>query len=202
MTRAAEVLQYWFGAKLENGFPTEPRNTLWFQSSEETDRYIRTHFESDVLSAAQGNYDDWKTSATGRLALIILLDQFPRNIYRSTAQAFVFDPLALALCKEGLDQGDDQQLALIHRVFYYLPLEHSEALEDQDLSVQKYQAMLRTASVENRQKLKGFVDYADLHRDIIVRFGRFPHRNAVLGRSSTPEELEYLKQASTGFGQG
>lgn len=201
MRQATEVLEYWFGDRFENGFPATPRNALWFQSSRETDQYIKGHFESDVLAASEGKYDSWKHSPTGRLALIILLDQFPRNIYRSSARAFSFDSLALALCKEGLDLGVDRQLMLIHRVFYYLPLEHSESPEDQELSVQKFQTMLGAEPPEHQQKLKGFVDYAELHRDIILRFGRFPHRNSLLERRSTEEELEYLKQSGTGFGQ-
>src|SRR5690606_32287203 len=135
----------------------------------------------------------------GRLALIILLDQFPRNMYRETPQAFAFDAKARALTLEGLQAGDDQALRPIERVFFYLPLEHAEDLALQHRCVELFETLAASLPEETRKSFDGFTDFARKHRVIVERFGRFPHRNAILGRESTDEEIAFLRTPGSSF---
>lgn len=194
-----KILDFWFGS-LQDGFTKESKGTLWYMGGKETDEQIKIKFGTLVEKAANKELDGWKQTPEGRLALVILLDQFTRNIYRKTRQAFAHDTYAQKLCKEGIRKGDDRKLAPIHRLFLYHPLEHSENLEDQELGVQKMQEVQDEMPDKFKKRVQGFVDYTKQHRDIIKRFGRFPHRNQVMGRTSTKEELEYLKEGAR-FGQ-
>jgi len=165
----------------------------WFTRNDDFDREIRERFLATHEAAALGRLADWEASAEGALALMILLDQFPRNMFRGTARAFATDPLALEAARHALAEGFDRALLPVERLFAYLPFEHSEALADQDRSCELTQAL--DAYPETNDVYR----YAVLHRDIIRRFGRFPHRNAILGRVSTPEELEFLKGPGSSF---
>ena len=156
----------------------------WFAKSDAFDQAIRLKFEPVHLAAARGDYDDWTATPDAALALLILLDQFPRNLYRGSAHAFATDPKARAIARAAVEAGFDRQVEPELRNFFYLPFEHSEDISDQDYSL----ALCAEAGVENDLK------WARIHRDIIVRFGRFPHRNAVLGRVTTPEEQEFLDE--------
>lgn len=200
MSRQDEILHFWFGVPGPDGFPQEDRTRLWFGGARETDDAIRARFADDVRIAAGGGLDAWGETARGRLALILLLDQFPRNLFRGTPRAFVHDARALQHALAGLAAQQDRRLAPAERAFFYLPLEHAEDLAMQRRSVELYEGLVR-AFPGVAARLRGFLDYAIKHHDVIERFGRFPHRNAILGRKSTPDEAAFLETAER-FGQG
>lgn len=177
-----EILHFWF---------TETRPQQWFLKSDEFDRLIRDRFLVTYQMAKDGLCDSWADDADGALALCIVLDQFPRNLYRNSAEAFSTDEKALRITRLAIRRGFDQMLPPDRRTFLYLPLEHSENIEDQRQSVALFAAMKDVQPI-------GY-EYALRHQDIIERFGRFPHRNAVLGRESTEAEKLYLSQPGAGF---
>jgi len=199
MPQVEDILGFWFGELPKDAPVPQERFELWFGGGEETDRMIRKRFEADLMRAARGDFDHWRESARGTLALIILLDQFPRNIYRTTSKAYAFDARALGLCLEGMDGGQDLRLTAVERAFFYLPLEHSEELEMQARSVRVFEVLLESAPARMKKMCEGFLDYALRHQKIIERFGRFPHRNAALGRGSTAEEEAFLKEPGSSF---
>lgn len=174
------VLEYWFEAL---GWDQ------WFRQSDEIDREITHRFRDLHLSLARRCDGHWLEDAESMLAAIIVFDQFPRNIYRATPLAFATDCLALALANRALELGHDQAVARERRAFFYLPFEHSERMEDQDRSVGCFAALGDPL----------YLDYAERHRAVIREFGRFPHRNAILMRPSTPEEMDYLSRPGAGF---
>lgn len=177
-----EVLGFWF----EESAPSD-----WFQGGEAFDALVRERLGEAHNKAAEGRLDDWKSTADGCLALIILLDQVPRNIFRNDARAYATDPDARAVTRHALQQGFDVRLESDdQRAFMYLPLEHSEDLEDQKASVKLF---------GDRTGSEMYLDYARRHQAVIERFGRFPHRNAVLGRTPTPEEEKWLAGRKTPF---
>ena len=152
-----------------------------------------------MQAAADGSLDGWRETALGQLALIVLTDQFPRNMYRDTPAAFAFDALARRWCHEGIEAEADRALRPIERVFFYLPLEHSESLADQDLSLSVFRELALEAAPAMRESFDNFASYAVRHHAVIARFGRFPHRNAILGRASTPEEAAFLLTPGSSF---
>ncbi len=193
-----EILRYWFGDKA--AFHDGPgRFPLWFGKSPETDREIRKRFGKDLERAGREELEDWKKEPESCLALIVLLDQFPRNIFRGSPKAFAFDEKVRQICRDGLERGFDSELPIFGRLFFYLPLEHSESLDDQERSVALFGALLNDAPTEKTNSFRLVYEYALRHREIIARFGRFPHRNEVLGRPSTPGELEFLKEPGSSF---
>ena len=183
MATAEDILNFWF----KESTPKE-----WFTKSEEFDTQIKTRLGVDYDIAATGGYSDWQQSASGCIALCILLDQFPRNMFRDDPKSFATDPLAREIARHALAQKFDAEDDLTddHRCFLYLPFEHSEAIEDQRLSLKLFQ---------ERTEDERYIEYAKRHLVVIERFGRFPHRNKVMGRVSTAEEIEFLKQNATGF---
>lgn len=193
------ILDFWFGANPDDGAMPKERAKLWWSKNKEVDDEIRRRFENHVVMAVSGELNDWLSTPRGRLALIILTDQFPRNIYRDTARAFSCDAQALTWCIEGLERGVDRDLRPIERVFFYLPLEHAESLEHQELSVQCFSELIAIVSAEQKSTFEEYLDYAIRHRQIIQRFGRFPHRNKILGRESTPEEVGFLSEPGSSF---
>lgn len=199
---ADEVLAFWFGPDW-NTLPAhqvaERQKKLWWSKHPDVDAECRTRFEALVQQAAANQLDDWTEVPQSMLALILLLDQMPRNIYRDTPQAFAFDELARQCCHLALAMGLDQALPPIARVFVYLPLEHAEDLDDQEYVVQLMRGLAKAASGEDKPAFDGYADYARRHHAVIERFGRFPHRNRILGRESTPEEVEFLKQPGSSF---
>jgi uncharacterized protein (DUF924 family) len=172
---------------------------MWFGKNDRIDEIVRKTFLPDLERAAQGDYDDWKTDARGRLALILLFDQFPRMIHRETPEAFAYDQAAQNLALEGMSEHADQALNPFERLFYYMPLEHAENLELQRKSVDLFRRLVDDSAPELAQTFSGYLDYAVRHLEVIERFGRFPHRNAILGRVSTPEEILFLSQPGAGF---
>jgi uncharacterized protein (DUF924 family) len=200
MDPSEEILAFWFGAAFDPAAPpAADRQRLWFGKNDATDRLIRERFGGDVERAARGGLERWAGEPRGRLALIILLDQFTRNIYRDSPQAFACDHKALALCRDGVTHGHDRALPPLQRVFFYLPMEHAEDLAEQERCVAAFETLLTEAPPGAEKAFEGFLDYARRHRDIIARFGRFPHRNAVLGRPSTAEEQEFLTRPGSSF---
>lgn len=194
------ILEFWFGAEEADDATIAGRQSgLWWGKSPETDARIREHFKPQVLAAGAGKLDEWKFRPEGWLALILLLDQFPRNIYRDTPDMYRFDDRARALCVEGLDAGIDAKLRLIQRVFFYLPLEHSESADDQAWCVDLMRGLAREAPNDHKAVFEDFVGYAEAHQEVVDRFGRFPHRNAILGRESSGKEIEFLEQPGSSF---
>ena len=193
------LLEFWFGTCGADGAIDPTRREMWFKSGARHDAEIRGRFGGLHERASRGALDEWTGTARGRLALIVVLDQFSRHIYRGTAQAFAQDAAAQKLTLAGLKEGTDLELAPVQRSFFYLPLEHAEDRALQALSVQCYERLAKAVSKAWRKDYESFLDYARRHRDVIERFGRFPHRNAALGRASTPEEIAFLRQPGSSF---
>ena len=190
------ILEFWFGSD-----PNEPlkNSKTWYQKNAEFDAEIKKRFEKCLTLAARGGLDSWKATPEGYLALIILLDQFSRNVYRDTPGAFQNDPLALSASLEAQRLGLDRQLGPIQRTFLYMPMMHAENREIQKRSVETFRRLAEESPPQFQEKLKDNLNYAERHAAIIERFGHFPHRNQILGRSSIPEEIEFLKQPGSGF---
>ena len=187
-----EIYNFWFG---EPGSPEHGAiREFWFRGGPELDHEIRERFEQDYEHAARHAFADWKDSARSCVALIILVDQFPRNMYRGEGRAFAADAVALDAAHHLVFGPLHAGLLPVERLFAYLPFEHSERIEDQDVSVRLFRSM------EDHEKKAEWVDYAEQHRDLIKKFGRFPHRNELLGRASTAEELAWLESSDQRFG--
>jgi uncharacterized protein (DUF924 family) len=186
-----EVLDFWFGAadSAERGRPRK----AWFEKSDVFDATIRGRFVATHAAADAGELDAWRRTPYAALALVIVLDQFPRNMYRGTARAFASDAQALSVARELVEAGFDEAMVSVERCFAYLPFEHAE-----DLAMQR-RALALFHGIGHDAWTATTLDYAQRHHDVIARFGRFPHRNAILGRASTPEEMEFLKQPGTAF---
>ncbi len=199
MTDSESVLAFWFGPPGSAAEVAGRQGKLWFGKSPDNDRAVAARFSATLAAATAGQLDRWANTPRGRLALVIVLDQFPHHIHRDRPQAFATDPQALALSLAALDAGEDRQLAPIERVFLYLPLEHAESIGMQEQSVSLYEKLARAAAADERALFDDFLEYARRHRDVVARFGRFPHRNAILGRASTPDEIEFLKQPGSRF---
>ncbi|HJV70515.1 DUF924 family protein [Ideonella sp.] len=195
----AGILRFWFGDEPRSAATSPDCARLWWSKQPMVDAAMRDRFGPWVERAGAGALDDWAATPEGRLALILLTDQFPRNIHRGTPASFALDPRARAWCREGLATGAFDTLLPIQRLFAYLPLEHSESLYDQDRCVGLMQGLRAEARAAERSAYDGFVDYAERHREVIRRFGRFPHRNVVLGRESTAEEQAFLQTPGSSF---
>lgn len=193
------LLDWWFGGAASAGEVAARRNGLWFGYRPEQDEDARLRFGDPCAEALAGGLRGWTGQAQGRLALILLLDQLPRMIHRGTPQAFAGDERARTLLDEGLAQGFDAELAPIQRVFAYLVLEHAEDPALQDQAVARFTALRDQAPASEHELFGNYLDFAERHREVIRRFGRFPHRNAILGRPSTPEELAFLEQPGSRF---
>lgn len=193
------IHDFWFGTHPDDARVAREQGRLWWSKDPAIDQEIRERFGIEVESARSGQLDDWAATPRTALALVLLTDQFPRNIHRHTPMAFQSDPVALAVCQAGLEQGWEQALRPIERVFFCLPLEHAESIDLQQLSVRLAEALCRAVPPEWLPTFQGFRDFAVRHMEIIERFGRFPHRNAILGRASTAEELAFLRQPASSF---
>jgi len=194
-----DVLDFWFGPQSE-GFSGAAARRRWFAPDAEFDREISRRFGSLLKAAADGALKNWLDEPRGCLAFIIVTDQFSRQIHRGTAAAFATDALARAAARNGVELGHDTRLGFDERAFFYLPFEHSESEEDQHTSVELFTRLAADTPAHDRVHSDEALRFALAHRDIVLRFGRFPHRNAHLGRASTPDELEFLRTASR-FGQ-
>ena len=201
LAEADDLLEFWFADAVTGAEAIARRNRVWFAGGAEFDRACGERFAALLAAAASGQLDHWMESPRGRLALVLLLDQFSRNIYRGTAAAYQQDERALAVCREGIEMEHDKQLAPIERTFFYLPMEHAEDRAIQALSVQSFETLAEEAPEELHDQMQANAGYARQHRDIVEKFGRFPHRNEVLGRKSTPDEEAYLADDAPRFGQ-
>ena len=207
---AAAILDFWFADGLALGWPSRDMGKLWFGGDARLDQQIRAQFGPWVESAQAGGLQGWEQDAAGGpvpglpgwapLALVILLDQFSRNMFRGTARAFAGDARAQRLVSEALAQGVDARLPWVARVFLYMPLMHAEHLALQEECVRRFSALAAQVPTALHARIASHLDFAQKHRDIVARFGRFPYRNAVLGRESTALELEFLKNGPR-FGQ-
>jgi len=200
--RIDKILSFWFKEQALSAPQIDRRMDIWFGENPDFDDEIEAEFSDDVARTSKGKLDHWADDPLGRLALIILIDQFRRNIYRNTEKAFSKDKLALKLCVEGAMQKKDKGLTPIQKVFFYMPLQHAESRKVQAKSVDLYNRLAESVSPTYRETFLTVAQFAELHKDIIDQFGRFPHRNALLGRKNTREEDEYLAGDSPDFGQG
>jgi uncharacterized protein (DUF924 family) len=200
--RIDAILSFWFKEQELSGPQIDRRMDVWFSADPVLDHEIEKEFADDVVAACEGGLDHWAADPRGRLALILLIDQFRRNIYRDTADAFSMDKLALKLCVEGAMEKKDVGLMPLQRVFFYMPLQHAESKKVQEKSVELYNRLAEAVSPTYRETLLTVAQFAELHKDIIDQFGRFPHRNKLLNRENTAEEDEYLANDSPDFGQG
>ena len=206
MDEARSVRDFWFGSLPPSAAQLNQRMRFWFgaevsQVRTQRDDTIRKRFGALLERAAHGELSAWADGPRRRLSLILLLDQFPRNIYRGSARAFAYDARALALTLSGMQSAADAALDVVERVFFYMPLQHAETREVQDESVAAYRRLLTEAPEELRAFFAGSVRSAENHRAIIEQFGRFPHRNEILERTSTPPEVEWLKKGGATFAQ-
>ena len=195
--RQEELLHFWFGRLEPDDAPSDHHVKMWFKNSGKIDAEIKFRFELDLKRALEEKLNTWLETSRGSLAFIILIDQFSRNIYRDTPRAFEGDPRALKACLSGIEKGLDINQHPVERLFYYMPLMHSEDLEIQMTSLECFTMLEKLytsppsiASIISRSKM-----YAEKHYLLIEKFGRFPHRNGIVGRRSTPAELQFLKDS-------
>jgi uncharacterized protein (DUF924 family) len=206
LTPAQDVLLFWFGPRPYAAASVRQHARLWFGARSapelipQTDELIRERFAQLMRCAESGELTAWDSSPRRRLALIVLLDQFSRHFYRGTARAYALDHQALSLSLSGMLHGADAALDPLERIFFYMPLQHAESLDVQDESVAAFRRLLEEAPAELRPTFEDALNAAIEHREIIARFGRFPHRNAVLERHSTAEEADWLSAGGQRFG--
>jgi uncharacterized protein (DUF924 family) len=200
--RIEEILSFWFKEQALSAPQIDRRLDIWFGEDAVFDHECKKEFSDDVDRASEGKLNHWADEPHGRLALILLLDQFRRNIYRGTAEAFAMDKLALKFCVEGAMEKKDKGLTPIQQAFYYMPLQHAESRKVQAKSIKIFNRLTEVVSPTYRETFETIAQFAELHHDIVQRFGRFPHRNKLLDRANTPEEDEYLAGDSPDFGQG
>jgi uncharacterized protein (DUF924 family) len=197
--RARAVLDYWFGDLDHTPGYFAERNRLWFGGGDVVDGHIRRNFEADMVAAVEGRLRAWEETPRGSLALIVLLDQFSLNLYREQPRSYEQSELAIPIAERLIDSGLAWTLTPAERIFVYLPLEHSEKLADQERCVRLYEELAGAAPPPLRPALDGNLDWARRHWRVVARFGRFPDRNEVFGRASTPEELAFLASDEAPF---
>ncbi len=194
-----EVLDFWFGDLDDQGLVAPEYAQRWWRKSPEFDNEIRDRFGATLEALAAGDCHSWLETTRGHLAAIVVLDQFSRNLFRDQGTMYAHDARAQTLTEVGVALGRDRELPVDHRVMFYMPLMHSESLVRQERSVALFGALRDELSGAARQRLESNFDFAVQHRDIVARFGRFPHRNALLGRASTPAELAFLREPGSSF---
>lgn len=195
------IIEYWLGDAEIDVRSAAERSRLWYGYSKDTDQHIERHFKETLEQAESGQLDAWSKEPMGSLALVVLLDQFSRNIYRGTKAAFKNDNKAIEIARELISRNADTELSCIGRAFLYHPFEHSERMEDQDMSVRLFTALHEDVSEAWSESMKNFLTYSVSHRETIKKFGRFPHRNSILERQNTQEEIEFLEQDNRSYGQ-
>jgi len=200
--RIDAVLDFWFKEKELTAPQIDGRMDVCFGTDSVFDEEIAREFANDVELASEGKLDHWAHEPKGRLALILLLDQFRRNIYRNSPEAFACDKAALKLCVEGAMEKKDKGLTPIQRAFFYMPLQHAESRKVQKKACSIFNRLAEVVTPTYRETFETMAQFAELHADIVERFGRFPHRNAILKRANTAEEDEYLSGYAPNFGQG
>ena len=200
MIGPVDVLDFWFADSLTNPDNLAERRAVWFMGGSNVDQLITEKFGTLPDAALEGELQHWTTDTRNALALVLVLDQFPRNIYRNTARAYHYDAAGLDLALKIIDQGLNSDLHPIEQSFLFLPLQHSETIVEQTRAGQLYETLAAQSPDPYLESAKNSLDYAKRHCDIIRRFGRFPHRNAILGRDSTEAEIEFLASGGDTFG--
>jgi uncharacterized protein (DUF924 family) len=199
MTDPEEVLTFWFGELDADGRSDDEHSARWWKKDADFDATIREKFGGVHDAIMRGELSEWLSSPRGRLASIVVLDQFSRNMFRGTSRAFASDARAVEIALAAVADGADRQFAHSERAFLYMPLMHCEDPTIQDRCVVLFAAWRDESTGKEREQLERTIKYAEQHRDIVRRFGRFPHRNAIVGRASTEEEIEFLKQPGSSF---
>jgi uncharacterized protein (DUF924 family) len=194
------ILQFWFGKNLDAPDRVAELSALWFGSSPAFDERIGARFGELPSLAAEGRFAAWRAAPRSSLALVLVLDQLPRNLYRGGPRSFAFDHLAVGVARTAIAWRFDQKLHPLQAAFFYMPFEHAEALALQQLAVERFRCLVDRAPRPLHEVFRSFLDYALRHQDVIRRFGRFPHRNRILGRPSTDEEQAYLAAGGETFG--
>ncbi len=198
--RARAILDFWFGELDADGMPAPEVMRRWFEADADFDAEVRERFGPDLERVDELGW--WQDSPAGALALVVLTDQLSRNIHRGSAAAFARDSLARTVARRAIAAGHERALRPIERVVLYLPLEHAEDLDLQEESVRRFRALAEEVPESLRETFADFVRHAENHHEVIARFGRFPHRNAILGRADTEAEREYLEAGAARWGQG
>ncbi len=193
------VREFWFGVPNPLNADIEERIDFWFAAGLDVDAEIERHFADAVSMALAGKLDNWKETPPDQLSLVIVLDQFPRNIHRGTPEAYSGDEKAHALAVDAIERGSDRELSILERAFLYMPLQHAEHSGAQRISVEMFQNLVAECPDGLHAHMKRFLASAKTHRDIVERFGRFPHRNGILGRECTEAEIEFLKKPAAPF---
>ena len=196
-----DILTFWFADAIGDPAKAMQRRSFWFQSDPAVDKAISERFSTPVLSATRGELSAWEQAPRPCLALVVLLDQFPRNLHRGKAEAFQYDAQALDVASRGVAAGYLDQLSLVEKCFLVLPYEHSEDVSVQRAGIEHLEKIVDGADREWEPSARVSLDFAKRHLEIVERFGRFPHRNAVLDRPSTPAEQAYLESVGESFGQ-
>jgi uncharacterized protein (DUF924 family) len=199
MAEPRDVLDRWFGGDPDDPATAERMAALWWGRGEATDAELRERFGATHEAAVQGRLDGWAATPDGRVALVVVLDQLSRNLHRGTPRAFAQDPAALRLVLEAVEAREDRSRPFFHRVFLYMPFQHAERLAEQERSCRLFERLVSEHDGPRREVARVYRRFAWLHRDIVARFGRFPHRNAILGRPSSAEELRFLEQPGSSF---
>ena len=197
--RIEKILEFWFGTFPNAWTGDESKYDMWFKNGAAYDTEIFSSFGSDYFRAVEGELDHWVESPRGRLALIILFDQFSRHIHRGTAEAFAQDQKSQQLCIDGIGAGDDLNLHPVERSFFYLPLEHAEDIGLQNLGVEAFTQLVLDVPEQYRKPFEAALEWAEKHRYVIERFGRFPELNGILGRESTEDEIEFIQEGEYSF---
>lgn len=201
MTTIDDVLEFWFADTCDDATRAQARLKIWFNGGASFDADVATRLGDVAAAALRGGLDHWAQCARGRLALIVLLDQVPRNIHRGYHQAFAGDAPAIALAERGIALGHDRELRMIERVFFYLPFEHAENLDAQDRYVSLCYQLISAADPGFDRIARDCLAAGESHREVIRRFGRFPHRNAALGRTTSSEEIAWYAEHQLDWGQ-
>ena len=197
--RIEKILEFWFGTFPNAWAGDESRVDMWFGNGAAYDAQIFSTFGTDYFRAIDGELDSWSDSPRGRLALIILLDQFSRHIHRGTADSFAQDEKAQQLCIDGISSGDDQKLHPVERSFFYMPLQHAEDIERQKLGLEAFEQLMQDVPETYRKPFEASLEWARKHHYVIERFGRFPELNDILGRESSAEEIAFIKEGKYSF---
>lgn len=201
MSRGDVIHNFWFGDIDHYGRVSEEKARRWFRADPDFDRHIRAHFESDLRTAAAGRRIRWEREPRSALALVLLFDQFPRNMYRGTPRAFMFDDHARRCMYQAIALGLEKRLWPIERAFLFMPLQHAEDIDAQDESVDRYRRLAEDVDPEQRSMFRDFLRHAEEHREVVMTFGRFPHRNGILERTTTAAERAFLEKGGTNWGQ-
>jgi len=197
--RIEKILEFWFGTFPNAWTGDKSKYDMWFKNGASYDAEIFSNFGTDYFHAVDGELDRWQDSPRGRLALIILLDQFSRHIHRGSAEAFAQDLKCQQLCIDGISAGDDQNLHPVERSFFYMPLQHAENMERQNLSIQACEQLVQDVPEPYRGPFEATLEWARKHHYVIERFGRFPELNEILGRESTQDEIAFIEQGEYSF---